>query len=112
MLDTGLRQRGFGVWLAANGPQAIQVYRQHSPDIDLVVLDVRMPGLDGLQTLSALEEVDSRVRCCFMSGDTGTYTRRELLRPSVVHVLTKPFRLAELEEIVARQATRNEVDAG
>src|SRR5262245_9445816 len=100
MLNTALGQQGFAVWLAANGREAIEVYLQHSQDIDLVLLDVRMPGLDGPQTLAILERLDPKVRCCFMSGDTGNYTYSQLARPSVVHILAKPFRLDELTAVL------------
>jgi len=56
MLDAALRHLGYRVWLAANGPEAIELYRQHGSEIALVLLDVRMPGLDGPQTLILLQE--------------------------------------------------------
>src|SRR3954470_11871134 len=54
VLDAMLRQQGFAVWLAADGWEALEVYRLHLAAIDLVLLDVRMPGLDGPATLTAL----------------------------------------------------------
>jgi CheY-like chemotaxis protein len=42
----GLERDGFDVWLAANGWEAIHLYRKHRDSIDVVLLDVRMPGLD------------------------------------------------------------------
>lgn len=100
MLNTALSKQGFAVWLAADGQEAIEIYGRHSQDIDLVLLDVRMPGLDGPQTLAILERLDPKVRCCFMSGDLGSYTYPELARPSVVQVLAKPFRLDEVTAIL------------
>jgi CheY-like chemotaxis protein len=93
LLDAALRQLGSMVWLAANGHEAIELYRQHGPEIGVVLLDVRMPGLDGPQTLSALQQLNAQVRCFFMSGDTGRYTAAELLGLGAVGILSKPFRL-------------------
>src|SRR5438067_12967616 len=64
-----LRQEGFAVWLAADGWEAIDLYRSLRGSIDLVLLDVRMPGLDGPASLSALRGLNRRVRFCFLSGD-------------------------------------------
>jgi CheY-like chemotaxis protein len=44
VLDIGMRQQGFDVWLAADGQKALDLYRRHCEAIDVVLLDVRMPG--------------------------------------------------------------------
>jgi CheY-like chemotaxis protein len=104
VLCYALRSHGFGVRQAADGQEALSVYRQHGPDIDLVLLDVRMPGMDGPQTLRALRDLDPDVRCCFMSGYAGGDDEAELLRLGAARVLAKPFRLegvaAALREVL------------
>ena len=47
VLDLVLRQQGFAVWPAAGGVEAVELYRRHREAIDVVLLDVCMPGLDG-----------------------------------------------------------------
>jgi CheY-like chemotaxis protein len=47
-----LSEEGYGVLVARNGKEALEKYDQESPD--LVVLDIRMPNMDGLETLNAL----------------------------------------------------------
>src|SRR6266511_1810436 len=49
-----LRQEGFAVWTAANGFEALTLYDLQRGAIDLVLLDVNMPGRDGPETLAAL----------------------------------------------------------
>jgi CheY-like chemotaxis protein len=96
MLETGLRQQGFAVWLAANGLEAIEVFHRHRGDIDLVLLDVRMPGLDGPKTWTILERLNPSLRCCFMTGDLGRYTEEELLQLHAARVFRKPFKIDQL----------------
>jgi DNA-binding response OmpR family regulator len=96
MLEAGLRQEGFAVWTAATGQEALELYRIHGEVIDVVLLDVRMPDLDGPQTLAALRDHSPQVRCCFMSGDLGGYTMEGLRSAGAVDVLQKPFPLREV----------------
>jgi CheY-like chemotaxis protein len=100
ILNVGLRQQGFAVWLAANGQEALELYWQHRRAIDVVLMDVRMPGLDGPQTLAALQELTPQIRCCFMSGDAGSYTEDRLRNWSAAAVLQKPFRLDEVARVL------------
>ena len=96
MLGVGMRSHGFAVWLACDGPEAVDLYRAHRDGIDVVLLDVQMPGLDGPETLAALRELNPRVRCCFMTGDLGLYADRTLLDLGAATVFMKPFRLSEV----------------
>lgn len=100
LLKIGLRQQGFTVWLAADGQEALDLYRQHGAAIDVVLLDVRMPGQDGPETLAALQELNPRIRCCFMSGDLGKHATASLLKLGAAAVLPKPFRLAEIAQVL------------
>lgn len=105
VLHLGLRQEGFAVWQAATGRQAIELYRRHHPGIDVVLMDVRMPGLDGAQTLRALQELNPRVRCYFMTGDLGDYTEESLRNLGARAVLQKPFSLAEVSRVLREEAS-------
>jgi CheY-like chemotaxis protein len=101
-LNVGLQHYGFDVWLAADGQQAIQVYQQHGSKIDLVLLDVRMPGLDGPQTLAALLQLNPQLRCCFMTGQAGGYSQTQLLNFGAYYVFYKPFQLAKMVKVLAQ----------
>src|SRR5437016_1778549 len=94
VLTIAMRQQGFVVWLAAACLEALDLYRLHHEAIDVVLMDVRMPGQDGPQTLAALQEVNPQIRCCFMTGDLGNYTEERLRSLGAAAVLRKPFRLA------------------
>jgi CheY-like chemotaxis protein len=99
-LDRGLQHFGFTVWQAADGQEAIEVYRRECSAIDLVLLDVRMPVLDGPQTLAALLTLNPHLRCCFMTGQAGCYTYDQLLQFGAAHIFQKPFQLIEMVQLL------------
>jgi CheY-like chemotaxis protein len=102
LLDVGLQQYGFAVWQAGDGQEAVEVYQQERSEIDLVLLDVRMPRLDGPQTLAALLRLNPQICCCFMTGHAGSYTHDGLRQLGAALVIPKPFQLAELAQILAK----------
>ncbi len=105
MLQLGLERDGFQVWTATNGREAIDLYREHREEIALVLLDVRMPGLDGPATLDALRQLSPEVRACFMTGDPGAYDPVGLRQRGAAHVVAKPFRLDRLVPVLRLLAT-------
>ena len=107
-LAAGLPREGFDVWLAANGREAADLLRACRPAIDVVLMDVRMPGRDGPETLAALREQDPQVRCCFMSGDLGGHTEDGLRRLGTGAVLRKPFTMAEAGRVLRAEIDRRD----
>jgi CheY-like chemotaxis protein len=105
LLKAEMEARGFNAWLAVDGDDAVDLYRRHRDEIDLVLLDVQMPGLDGPHTLEALRRLNPDVVACFMSGNAGTYTAEDLLDRGATCVFSKPFRPAEVADLVQRAAS-------
>jgi DNA-binding NarL/FixJ family response regulator len=54
---------------AADGWQAVEAYRKHRPDV--VILDLRLPGMDGIEVMKALQRESGAVRCIFLSSYEG-----------------------------------------
>ena len=106
VLNVWMRQQGFAVWLAANGRDGLDLYRRHRETIDVVLLDVLMPGLDGPQTLAALQELNPQIRCCFMSGDIGRYGEWQLRDWGAAAIFQKPFELAEAAQALRKLACK------
>jgi CheY-like chemotaxis protein len=104
MLAVALGAFGFQIKIAADGAAALELYR--TSDIDVVLLDVQMPVMDGAETLQALRQFNPAVACIFMSGGTGKYDTETLLELGAVDLVPKPFDLGELRELIVRAATR------
>ena len=79
----------------SDGPAALNHYRQHSPDIDLVLLDVAMPEMDGREVFQRLCEMNPDVRVLFLTGFAAV-DLPDPDHPSLVGVLRKPFRIEQL----------------
>jgi len=111
LLSEVLRRNGFQVLTASNGQQAVELYRECWKGIDLVLLDVLMPGLDGPQRLEALRQIYPEVCCCFMTGYTGQYTMPELLQQGVATVFLKPFKVDVLVQTLRDLLTQSDLHA-
>jgi anti-anti-sigma factor len=102
VVEAGLRNEGYKVWLASHGQQGIELYRRYRDEIGVVLLDVHMPGIDGPHTLLALQDVAPALRCCFMSGNIDPYSEEGLLQMGAVRVFPKPFSLIEVLDTLNR----------
>ena len=100
LLKFELESRGFAVWLAVDGDDALDLYRKHRDEIDLVLLDVQMPGLDGPHSLEALRQCNPEVVACFMTGGAGTYAEEDLLDRGAAWVFRKPFRPPDVADVL------------
>ncbi len=109
VLHDKLRREGFSVWLAADGQEALDLYRTHRENIDVVLLDVCMPGLDGPRTLAALQEITPQVRCCFMSGYLSDHFEKDLRGLGAAKVFAKPFQLDEVVNVLGYLARHGNV---
>jgi CheY-like chemotaxis protein len=100
LVQLGLQDQDLTVFTAGNGPEGVQIYQANQERIGIVLLDVKMPGLDGPRTLPLLQRINPEVCCCFVTGDTGVYDEQELLRLGAAAVLRKPFSLTHLAQML------------
>lgn len=68
LLSEALSKEGFEVLTAANGIEALQLYREHIGEVWLVAADVMMPEMDGLTAAREMRKIDDNVSFIFMSG--------------------------------------------
>ncbi|MCI2430381.1 response regulator transcription factor [Candidatus Acetothermia bacterium] len=98
LLKRFLEIKGRTVLTAANGPEALELFKRESPD--LVILDVMLPGMDGWTVLQRIRE-QSEIPVLMLTGkDTPTDAAKGLLSGADDYI-AKPFDLAELEARIA-----------
>ncbi len=99
-----LKASAFAVWTASSGEEAVAAYQEHQHEIDVVLLDVRMPGQDGPTTLAHLRRINPALCCCFMTGHSGNYTTADLLAFGARCCFDKPFRLEDVAQTLRQLA--------
>jgi signal transduction histidine kinase len=86
-----LETLGYRVLLAENGAEALDVYSAHGGSVDLVILDLAMPVMDGFDCFHRLKELNPSVRILLSSGYAMESKTRELLAAGARGFLKKPY---------------------
>lgn len=94
-----LQDMGHTVEEASDGAQALELYFLHRPD--LVILDMVMTGMYGLEVLAKLRELDPDVRVIVATADIQTSTREQVFAAGGVGFVNKPFERKALGDAVA-----------
>jgi len=89
-----LVREGYATRVASSGVECLRILRTER--IDLLLLDVMMPGMDGLQVCAALHAEHSRVPIILLTAKDDTTTRAEGMHLGVTEFLTKPINRADL----------------
>jgi len=101
-LKTSLTSLGYTVSTQAEGAAGVEYYREHHRKIDLVILDVIMPRMNGQDAFRKMKEVDPDVRVLVSSGYSHSQETGQMLNEGALELLSKPFQITELSETIAR----------
>lgn len=92
-----LGKLGYRVHQALGGEVALELFREHHGEIDLVLLDMIMPGMGGRETFRRLKEIDPDVRVVLSSGYSIEGQAQELIKDGCLGFLQKPYNLSDLD---------------
>ena len=91
-----LQTLGYTVVLAANGKDCVEIYQTNRGEIDLILLDMVMPEMNGHDAFFALKEIDPKVNVLLSSGYVEEEDARDVLEAGAKGFLRKPYRMVDL----------------
>jgi CheY-like chemotaxis protein len=100
MIRLILEEDGYHVQLAANGIEALKTIRHETETLGLVILDLHMPGLDGLGVLEELQGLAPALPVLVTTGYASPEEKKKAREYGAGRVLEKPYRVADLRGAV------------
>jgi DNA-binding NtrC family response regulator len=100
VMEETLETLGYRVLTADNGEEAIRLYREGKEEIDLVILDVIMPGMGGMETFEAMKAINNEVKVIFSSGYSVDHIAREIMDRGCRAFIQKPFNIETISRKV------------
>jgi DNA-binding response OmpR family regulator len=94
LLSASLSDEGYEVFLTSDGPKGIEIYKQKTPD--LVLLDLALPSMSGLEVMRKLKELDAAANILVVSGFPSRESIEVAARYGVDEFITKPYLMPEL----------------
>jgi DNA-binding response OmpR family regulator len=103
LLDTLLRRKGYDVVLAESGWKGLEYFRRERPDV--IVLDLKMPEMDGLTVLRQIRSLDPKTPVIILTGAGTAETEQRVRALGVTEYVEKEFSLHRLGDALKRLLT-------
>ncbi|MGE5548469.1 MAG: sigma-54-dependent transcriptional regulator [Solirubrobacterales bacterium] len=104
LLNERLGRKGWTVFTAASGTEALGI--AESAGIDVALVDILMPGMDGLELLEKLKAIDPAIEVVVLTGHASVETAIRAMKLGAFDYLSKPYKLSELDLVIERGAER------
>jgi DNA-binding NtrC family response regulator len=106
MLGEFLSKKGYKVKTAGSGEEALKIYENES--FEMALLDQKMPGMDGIELLGKLKEIDPELQVILITAHGTVETAVQAMQAGAYHYITKPIvNLDELLELIRRAGERH-----
>ncbi len=101
---------GLNVMTASNGGAGIAMFREHQNEIDVVLLDLSMPGISGEETFRQLKEIRPTVQVILTSGYSESEATAKLTGQDLAGFIQKPYRAEDLTAVVHKHLHKGKVE--
>jgi PAS domain S-box-containing protein len=102
LLSEILTDSGYKTYTAENGIEALEIYKKHKDEINLVVSDIDMPKMGGEETFKKIKAINPEVNFIFASGFLEIEKKNEFEKQGVKGFIQKPFKADDILEIFAK----------
>src|SRR3954454_3162044 len=107
LMRSELPRLGHEVTVCPDGRAALEALKKGT--FDAAILDLRMPGMSGIEVLEYLKKVSPGTEAVMMTGHASMETAVEAMRLGAADYITKPCKLAELDVLLKKVAQRREL---
>jgi len=107
-LKFNFEQEGYEVLLAGDGPSGLKLFQEARPPVDLVMLDLMLPGMSGYETCTAIRSLNNLVPILVLSAKTLTEDKMHAHDCGSDQFMSKPFELRELLNRVRNMMERHQ----
>ena len=102
-----LTRMGYSVVCADCGEKAIDTLKKRN--FELIILDIKMPGIGGLNTLKSVKEIDPEVEVIMLTGRAAIESAVESMKMGAYDYITKPCRLSELDMLLKKAHEKRQI---
>ncbi len=95
-----MTEENFSVFTAQNGEEALNQFREHSPD--LVIMDIKMPGQNGIDVLKQMKSIDPKSLVIIMTAYGTTETAIEAMKYGAFDYILKPFPIPQMKGLIEK----------
>ncbi len=106
--ETILSTFGYSVLLADNGEKGLELYQRKQRQIDLIILDMIMPGMGGKKCLEELLKINPNVQVIIASGYSDDEINRDIMDSVNVSYIAKPYQATKMLDVIRDLLRRNE----
>jgi len=106
-----LKEIGYQVFSASNGDDGFQMFLEHKKDIELLIVDVIMPGLSGKDLVNKIKKIEPDIKHIYMSGYTDDVLGKHGIVSDEINIIQKPFTresfLTRIRQIINESSVQN-----
>lgn len=105
LLNEVFQKEGYNTFQAANGLQALDIVQKHDPD--LILLDMKIPGMDGIEILKRMKAIDPEIRVIIMTAYGELDMIQEAKSLGAITHFAKPFDIDDIRAAVRSNLPQN-----